>query len=218
MIHNDLTSPSAPVVYVIDDDASVRESLESMIDCAGWRAATFASAQEFLSQPPGLPPYCLVLDSVLPDISGLELQRRVSRRQTDLPIIFMSAYGDVTTTASAMKGGAVEFLTKPFPDETLLDAIRSAIEQSRAMMDSASETRWLAERYETLSRRERQVLGLVVAGRLNKQIATYLGISEITVKAHRGKVMRKMHADSLADLVRISMRLGFVVAGGSVDD
>jgi FixJ family two-component response regulator len=211
MIRNELTSPSVPVVYVVDDDASVLESLESLIGCAGWRAATFASAQQFLSQPPGQAPHCLVLDSILPDISGLELQSRIARSQADLPIIFISAYDDVTTTASAMKGGAVEFLTKPFANETLLDAIRYAIDRSRALLDGAVAMGALAGRYKSLTRREREIMRLVAAGRMNKQIADDLGISEVTVKAHRGKLMHKMQADSLADLVRMAMTLGLVI-------
>jgi FixJ family two-component response regulator len=201
-----------PVVFVVDDDVSVRESLESLIRCEGWRPKTFASAQEFLDYPRVLIPNCLVLDVSLPGLSGLDLQRVVADERTDMPIIFITGHGNVPMTVQAMKAGAVEFLTKPFNDEVLLTAIRAALERSRVAQSLEAEMRLLRERYASLSQRERQVMGLVVSGRLNKQVAGELGISEITVKAHRGKVMQKMKADSLADLVKMDARLRGVPA------
>jgi FixJ family two-component response regulator len=201
-----------PVVFVVDDDVSVRESLESLIRCEGWRPKTFASAQEFLDYPRVLGPNCLVLDVSLPGLSGLGLQRVVADDRTDMPIIFITGHGNVPMTVQAMKAGAVEFLTKPFNDEVLLTAIRAALERSRVAQSLEAEMRLLRERYASLSQRERQVMGLVVSGRLNKQVAGELGISEITVKAHRGKVMQKMKADSLADLVKMDARLRGVPA------
>jgi FixJ family two-component response regulator len=201
-----------PVVFVVDDDVSVRESLESLIRCEGWRPKTFASAQEFLDYPRVLIPNCLVLDVSLPGLSGLDLQRVVADERTDMPIIFITGHGNVPITVQAMKAGAVEFLTKPFNDEVLLTAIRAALERSRVAQSLEAEMRLLRERYASLSQRERQVMGLVVSGRLNKQVAGELGISEITVKAHRGKVMQKMKADSLADLVKMDARLRGVPA------
>jgi FixJ family two-component response regulator len=207
---NNHESQSKPVVSVIDDDVSVRESLELLIHCAGWRAETFASAQEFLCHPSVLTPHCLVLDVTLPDMSGLELQERISLNSTHTPIIFITAYDDVATTVKAMKAGAVEFLTKPFSDETLLNAIQYAIDRSCALLSCAAEMAWLRKRYASLTRREREVMALVVSGRLNKQVANELGISEITVKAHRCRVMHKMNAESFADLVRMATRLNVV--------
>jgi len=200
-------SQPAPIVFVVDDDVSVRESLELLIRCAGWQAETFASAQEFLSRPRVLAPSCLILDVGLPDLNGLDLQTRVAVDRTDMPIIFITGHGDVPMTVQAMKAGAVEFLTKPFGDEVLLGAIRSAIERSRRALSREAEIRALRDSYALLSRREREVMALVVSGRLNKQVGGELGISEITVKAHRGKVMRKMKAGSLADLVKMAARL-----------
>jgi FixJ family two-component response regulator len=195
------------IVFVVDDDVSVRESLELLIGTAGWQAETFASAQEFLSRPrPGVP-CCLVLDVTLPGLNGLELQRQLAERK-DMPIIFITGHGDVPMTVQAMKAGAVEFLTKPFKDDVLLDAIRSAIERSRTALRLDSEMRALRHCYEQLTPRERDVMALVVSGLLNKQVGGELGISEITVKAHRGQVMRKMKADSLPDLVTMAARLG----------
>ncbi len=196
-----------PVVFVVDDDVSVRESLEALIRCAGWRPETFASAQEFLAHPKVRAPGCLILDVSLPGLSGLGLQERIAADRRELPIIFITGHGDIPTTVQAMKGGAVEFLTKPFGDDTLLVAVRNAIERSRAVLGDEAELLALRARHDSLSPREREVMALVVAGRLNKQVGGELGISEITVKAHRGQVMRKMGADSLADLVRMAARL-----------
>ena len=200
-------SHAAPIVFVVDDDVSVRESLEALIRTAGWQSETFASAEEFLSRPRVLAPSCLVLDVSLPDLNGLDLQKRVTADRIDMPIIFITAYGDVPMSVQAMKAGAVEFLTKPFGDDVLLGAIRHAIERSRTALDHEAEIRSLRDCYASLTRREREVMALVVSGRLNKQVGGELGISEITVKAHRGNVMRKMNADSLADLVNMAARL-----------
>jgi FixJ family two-component response regulator len=196
-----------PIVFVVDDDVSVRESLELLIRCEGWQSKIFASAQEFLDHPRVLIPSCLVLDVSLPGLNGLDLQGLVAGERTDMPIIFITGYGDVPMTVQAMKAGAVEFLTKPFNDDVLLTAIRAALERSRVALSLQAEMRVLRDRFALLSKRERQVMVLVVSGLLNKQIGGELGISEITVKAHRGKVMQKMKADSLADLVKISTRL-----------
>jgi FixJ family two-component response regulator len=203
-----LTMPDVPpIVFVVDDDVSVRESLELLIKSAGWQPETFISAQEFLSRPHRPVPGCLVLDVTLPGLSGLELQKQLAER-ADMPIIFITGHGDVPMTVQAMKAGAVEFLTKPFKDDVLLDAIRSAIEHSREALRLDSEMRLLRDRYESLTPREREVMAFVVSGLLNKQVGGELGISEITVKAHRGQAMRKMKADSLPDLVTMAARLG----------
>jgi FixJ family two-component response regulator len=199
-------SQATPVVFVVDDDISVRESLELLIRCAGWQPETFASAQEFLARPRIDGPSCLVLDVALPDLNGLDLQKRMVDR-TDMPIIFITGYGDVPMTVQAMKAGAVEFLTKPFGDEVLLTAIRYAIGRSHTALGHEAEIRGLRDCYASLSAREREVMALVVSGLLNKQVAGELGISEITVKAHRGQMMRKMKADSVADLVRMAATL-----------
>jgi FixJ family two-component response regulator len=196
-----------PIVFVVDDDISVRESLELLIRCEGLQPETFASAQEFLTRPRVLVPSCLVLDYSLPGLNGLEVQKRVAVERKDMPIIFITGHGDVPMTVQAMKAGAVEFLTKPFGEEALLSAIRFAIERSRVALGREAEMRVLQDCYASLSLRERQVMALVVSGLLNKQVGGELGISEITVKAHRGKVMQKMKADSLADLVRMAARL-----------
>ena len=196
-----------PLVFVVDDDVSVRESLELLIVKAGWRPELFASAGEFLVRPRESAPSCLVLDVGLTDLNGLDLQRRIADR-SDLPIIFITGCGDIPMTVQAMRAGAVEFLTKPFSIEALLSAIHGAIERSRASLAQEAGLQNLRDRYEFLTTRERQVMALVVRGHLNKQIAFELGLSEITVKVHRGRVMRKMEATSLADLVNMSARLG----------
>ena len=194
------------IVFVVDDDVSVRESLELLIKSAGWQPELFESAHEFLSRPRVAVPCCLVLDVSLPGLDGLELQRQLADRK-EMPIVFITGHGDVPMSVRAMKAGAVEFLTKPFSNDVLLQAIRSAVERSRVMLRLASEMNALRHSYESLTLRERQVLGLVVSGKLNKQVAGELGISEITVKAHRGQVLRKMKARSLPDLVIMAERL-----------
>jgi FixJ family two-component response regulator len=196
-----------PIVFVVDDDISVRESLEALIRCEGWESETFASAEEFLSRPRALAPSCLVLDVSLPELNGLDLQKRIAVDRRDMPIIFITGCGDVPMTVKAMKAGAVEFLTKPFDDTTLLNAIRLSIERSHTMLRRETETGALRDFYASLTPREREVLALVVSGLPNKQVGAELGISEITVKAHRGKVMQKMQAESLPDLVKIATRL-----------
>jgi FixJ family two-component response regulator len=198
-----------PIVFVVDDDISVRESLESLIRYAGWQPEMFASAQEFLNRPHSPVPSCLVLDVSLPGLNGLELQERLVAAGTFMPIIFITGHGDVPMTVRAMKAGAVEFLTKPFSDHVLLSAVRAAIERSRVALGQDAEIRALRDCYASLSKRERQVMALVVSGLLNKQVGGELGISEITVKAHRGKVMQKMKAGSFADLVKMDERLRF---------
>ncbi len=196
-----------PTVFVVDDDVSVRKSLELLIDSAGWKAETFASAQEFLHRPRVAAPSCLVLDLSLPDLDGLELQKRVAPDRSDMPIIFISGYGDVPMTVQAMKAGAVEFLTKPLVGDMLVGAIQHALERSRTILDDEDDIRKLRDRHASLTARERQVMALVVSGLLNKQVGGELGISEITVKAHRGQVMRKMNAGSLPGLVTMAARL-----------
>jgi FixJ family two-component response regulator len=196
-----------PIVFVVDDDVSVRNSLELLIDSAGWQPETFASAQEFLHRPRVVTPSCLVLDMSLPDLNGLELQKRVATDRIDMPIIFISGYGDVPMTVRAMKAGAIEFLTKPLAGDVLVGAIHHAIERSRTTLDHEETMRKLRDRHASLSPRERQVMTLVVSGLLNKQIGSELGISEITVKAHRGQVMRKMKAESLPALVTMASKL-----------
>jgi len=195
------------IVFVVDDDISVRESLELLIHEAGWHPELFASAQAFLDCPRVSAPHCLVLDISLPGLNGLDLQKRVMAERPEMPIIFITGHGDVPKTVQAMKAGAVEFLTKPFPDDVLLGAIGKALERSKSSLSQAAEINALRERYESLTQRERQVMQLVVAGLLNKQVGGELSISEITVKAHRGKVMLKMKASSLADLVRMAAKL-----------
>jgi FixJ family two-component response regulator len=205
-------SHAVPIVFVVDDDVSVRESLELLIRCEGWEPQIFASALEFLARPVALVPSCLVLDISLPGLNGLDLQKQVAVERPEMPIIFITGHGDVPKTVQAMKAGAVEFLTKPFSDDALLSAIRQAIERSEVALGHASEVRTLRDRFASLTGREREVMALVVAGRLNKQVGNELGISEITVKAHRGKMMQKMKADSLADLVNLAARLGLARA------
>ena len=199
--------PTKPIVFVVDDDISVRESLELLIASAGWQPEIFASAQEFLHCPRSPVPNCLVLDLSLPGLNGLELQRRIAAERTDMPIIFITGHGDVPSTVQAMKAGATEFLTKPFSEDALLTAIRQALERSRVALSSEAEMQSLHKRYSSLTHRERQVMALVVSGLLNKQVGGELGISEITVKAHRGKVMQKMKAESLPALVKMAAQL-----------
>ena len=209
------SSPMAtakPIVFVVDDDISVRESLELLIHNEGWQPKMFASAQEFLDCPRALVPSCLLLDISLPGLNGLDLQKRIAVERTDMPIIFITGYGDVPKTVQAMKAGAVEFLTKPFNDEVLLTAVRQALERSRLSLAQESEMHELRDRYASLTPREREVMALVVSGLLNKQVGGELGISEITVKAHRGQVMQKMKANSIADLVKMAGRLHHSVA------
>lgn len=198
----------APIVFVVDDDVSVRESLEALIRFAGWQAAIFESAHDFLAHPRAGVASCLVLDIGLPDLNGLDLQKRIAIERADMPIIFITGRGDVPMTVQAMKAGAVEFLTKPFQDDVLLEAIRSALARSKVALDQEATMNALRGRHASLSRRELEVMALVVGGLLNKQVGDRLGISEITVKAHRGSVMRKMEARSLPDLVNMAARLG----------
>ena len=200
------------IVFVVDDDVSVRESLEALIEFAGCQTETFAAAADFLARPRTTTPSCLVLDVSLPELNGLELQKLIASERRDMPIIFITGHGDVPMSVQAMKGGAVEFLTKPFDDELLLSAIRHALTRSASVIDEQAEISSLRGTYESLTPREQEVMQLVVAGMLNKQIGLKLGISEITVKAHRGKMMQKMKADSVADLVKAAMKLGLAPA------
>jgi FixJ family two-component response regulator len=206
-------SDGKPTVFVVDDDVSVRESLEALIEVAGWEPRTFNSAQAFLNYPPAFGPNCLVLDVRLPDLNGLDLQELIAGERGEMPIIFVTGYGDVPTTVRAMKAGAVEFLTKPFGEAVMLEAIAAALERSRAAAAAHAALRALRDRHASLSRREREVMALVVRGLLNKQIAFELGISEVTVKAHRGRVMEKMQARSLAELVKMNERLAQPASG-----
>ncbi|SOE87801.1 Two-component response regulator, FixJ family, consists of REC and HTH domains [Burkholderia sp. YR290] len=201
------SAQATPVVFVVDDDVSVRESLEAMIDLAGLRAETYACAQDFLERPRDRVPSCLVLDVMLPDLSGLDLQNLIASERTDTPIIFITSHGDVATTVRAMKAGAVEFLTKPFDDQVLLDAIRYAIERSRVALRKEAWMQSIRDCYASLTSREREVMALVVTGLLNKQVGAELGICELTVKIHRRHVMRKMKARSFAELIGMAWRL-----------
>lgn len=208
-------SAAMPIVFIVDDDISVRESLELLIQTQGWQPEVFSSAGEFLDRPRTLVPSCLILDLSLPGLDGLELQKRIAVERTVLPIIFITGYGDVPKTVQAMKAGAVEFLTKPFNDEVLLTAVRQALERSRLALSYDTEMQDLRDRYASLTPRERQVMALVVSGLLNKQVGGELGISEITVKAHRGQVMQKMKADSLAALVKMAAKLRIAQASAA---
>ena len=201
-----------PIVFVVDDDVWIRESLQTLLEDEGWQPETFATAQEFLDRPRAFTPSCLVLDVSLPGLDGLELQKRIAAERTDIPIIFITGHGDIPMSVGAMKAGAVEFLTKPFSDEVLLTAIRHALERSRLALTQQATMQELRDRYASLTPRERDVMRLVVSGLLNKQVADELGISESTVKAHRGQVMQKMKANSLADLVKMTAKLDQTLA------
>jgi len=212
----DALSPaqSPPTVFIVDDDVSVREAVQTLVELEGWEARAFASAGAFLREPPAAGASCLVLDVSLPDLSGLDLQDRLVGRD-DMPTIFITGFGDIPMTVRAMKAGAAEFLTKPLSDDVLVNAISAALTRSRIAVEARAALRALQARYASLTQREREVMALVVSGLLNKQVGGELGISEITVKAHRGRVMEKMRARSFADLVRISQRLGY---GSSASD
>jgi len=200
-------SNCAPIVFVVDNDNSVRESLDLLIRCEGWQPETFESPQEFLARPRLLVPSCLVLDISLPGLNALDLQKRIAVERSEMPIVFISGHGDIRTTVQAMKAGAVDFLVKPFSNDVLLRSIRESLERSRVALDREVALRDLRDCYASLTPRERQVMALVVSGLLNKQVGGELGIGETTVKAHRGQVMQKMKANSLADLVKMASSL-----------
>ena len=204
--------PTTPTVVVVDDDISVRESLELLIQNEGWRPALFESAHEFLTRLPTVDPSCLILDVNLPDLNGLDIQQRISDEKSSTPIIFITGYGDIPTSVRAMKAGAAEFLTKPLDNEIMIAAIRDAVLRSEANLRREGAQRQLQERFVLLTKREREVMNLVVKGLMNKQVGFELDISEITVKAHRGKVMEKMHAATFVDLVNMAARLGISTA------
>jgi FixJ family two-component response regulator len=199
---------AAPIVFVVDDDISVRESLEALIRDEGWRPKLFESAGGFLARTPTSAPSCLILDVNLPDLSGLDLQQRITGESSTMPIIFITGHGDIPTSVQAMKAGAVEFLTKPFNTGVLIEAIRGALRRSRTALEQVLERSQLQNRFESLSKRERQVMTLVVKGMMNRQVGSTLDISETTVKAHRARVMQKMQAATLVDLVDMAVELG----------
>jgi len=201
-------TPAEPIVFIVDDDVSIRESLKHLLNCKGWQAEAFASATEFLAAPRPTVPSCLVLDVSMPGLNGLELQKCVADDRPSMPIVFITGHGNIPMSVKAMKAGAVEFLTKPLTEEALLGAIRQALERSRHVLTDEQEAQALRGAFEELSRREREVMSLVVAGMLNKQVAGELGITEKTVKAHRGRVMQKMNAESFADLINMAAALG----------
>jgi FixJ family two-component response regulator len=202
--------PVTPIVFVVDDDDSVRESIEALVRYIGWRVETFALAHDFLARPPADAPSCLLLDVNLPDLNGLELQERIAIDRINMPIIFMTGYGDIPMTVRAMKAGAVEFLSKPLSHDTVLSAIRDALARSEALHGHHASEAALQDRYAALSRREQEVMTLVASGQMNKQVGGKLGISVITVKSHRGRVMRKMGARTLSDLVQMAASLGLI--------
>jgi FixJ family two-component response regulator len=204
--------PTTPTVVVVDDDISVRESLELLIQNEGWQPALFESANDFLARLSTVSPSCLILDVNLPDLSGLDIQQRVTDEKFSTPIIFITGYGDIPTSVRAMKAGAAEFLTKPLDDEIMLEAIRGAVLRGQANLKRDGVQRQLQERFDSLTKREREVMNLVVKGLMNKQVGFELDISEITVKAHRGRVMDKMHAATFVDLVNMAGRLGISAA------
>ena len=207
-VHMQEPQESDALVAIVDDDPSVRRGLQRLIRSAGWKVETFASAQEFLDRPPAVSPSCLVLDLQLPGLSGLDLQQRMADLGLDIPVVFLTGQGNIPASVKAMKAGAIEFLTKPVDEQNLLKAIEEAIERDRRTRQQQTEMHELRRRYESLTVREQEVMQLVISGLLNKQIAAELTITEDTVKFHRGHVMRKMCADSLADLVRMAENLG----------